>query len=135
MENICSPKLAEKFMCNICDYGCRKESDYKKHLSTKKHKKNSSLNANEQETLTSILFMCKKCNKTYKGRNGLWYHEQKCGIYKPETENTIIDSSSNEIKVLTDLVLELVKINNDIQKQMIEICKKNIAKDVVIDKS
>jgi len=127
--------VIKNFMCEYCEYKCYKKSDYEKHLTTSKHKKKSSLNTIEQETLTPILFMCKNCNKTYKGRNGLWYHEQKCGMYKTETENikieisktenTIIDSSSNEIKVLTDLVLELVKSNNDLQKQMIEMCKNN----------
>jgi len=115
--------VVKNFICEYCQYKCYKKSDYDKHLTTSKHKKKSSLNKNEQETLTPILFMCKNCNKTYKGRNGLWYHEQKCGMYK--IENTIIDSSSNEIKVLTDLVLELVKSNNDLQKQMIELCKNN----------
>jgi hypothetical protein len=48
------------------------------------------------------------------------------------TENTILDSSSNEIKALTELVLELVKNNTelqkqnqDFQKQVLEICKNN----------
>ena len=27
-----------KFVCKICDYGCRKESDFKKHLASMKHK-------------------------------------------------------------------------------------------------
>jgi len=126
--------VIKNFICECCQYKCYKKSDYEKHLTTPKHKKKSSLNTIEQETLTPILFMCKNCNKTYKGRNGLWYHEQKCGIYKTETENikieisktenTVIDSSSNEIKVLTDLVLELVKSNTELQKQMIEVCQK-----------
>jgi len=38
-------------------------------------------------------------------------------------------------KDFKNMIMELVKSNNDLQKQMIEICKKNIAKDVVIDKS
>ena len=37
---------------------------------------------------------------------------------------TTIDASSNEIKTLTSLVLGLVKSNNDLQKQMIDVCSK-----------
>jgi hypothetical protein len=125
------------YVCDCCHYICYKKSDYTKHLNTTKHKKKINLNTNEQKTLIPILFICKICNKSYKGRNGLWYHEQKCGINKSENtksentkientkiENTIVDSSSNEIKILTNLVIELVKSNNELQKQMIDVCQK-----------
>jgi len=139
MENICSPKLAEKFMCNICHYGCRKESDYKKHLSTKKHIKHENGNKLENEEISEIAieYKCKECNKLYKTNSGLWKHVKTCKVIQEletetenikieisKTENTLIDSSSNEIKLLTGLVLELVKSNNDLQKQMIEVCQK-----------
>ena len=139
MENICSPKLAEKFMCKICDYGCRKESDYKKHLSTQKHIKHENGNKLENEEISEIAieYKCKDCNKLYKTNSGLWKHVKTCKIIQEQetetenikieiskTENTVIDSSSNEIKVLTDLVLELVKSNTELQKQMIEVCQK-----------
>jgi hypothetical protein len=81
-----SNDVIKNFICECCDYKSYKKSDYHKHLTTPKHKKNSILNTNEQETLQPIIFMCKKCNKTYKGRNGLWYHEQKCGINKKHEE-------------------------------------------------
>jgi hypothetical protein len=122
-----SKNVLNDYVCECCDYKCYKKSDYTKHLNTAKHKKKIILNINEQETLNPILFTCKNCNKSYKGRNGLWYHEQKCGITKPENtkiENTIVDSSSNEIKILTNLVIELVKSNNELQKQMIDVCQK-----------
>jgi DNA-directed RNA polymerase subunit M/transcription elongation factor TFIIS len=35
----------------------------------------------EQEitpNLTHNVFVCRKCNKEYKARNSLWYHEKKC---------------------------------------------------------
>lgn len=38
METKNSPKLAKIFFCKKCDHNCSKESDYKKHLSTQKHK-------------------------------------------------------------------------------------------------
>jgi hypothetical protein len=40
-------------------------------------------------------------------------------------DENVRDTSNNEIKVLTSLVLELVKSNHDLQKQMIELCKNN----------
>ena len=32
-----SQKVAKKFICECCDYSSNKESDYKKHLDTRKH--------------------------------------------------------------------------------------------------
>ena len=36
-----SPKLAKIFHRELCDYKCSKESDYNKHLATRKHTKAS----------------------------------------------------------------------------------------------
>ena len=33
-----SPLISYKYYCNLCDYKCNKNSEYIKHLSTKKHK-------------------------------------------------------------------------------------------------
>jgi hypothetical protein len=146
-----SPKLANMFICECCDYTCSKKSDLMKHNSTTKHKNRTILNGFEQDINTSA-FSCRNCNKKYKGRNGLWYHEQKCLIKEMNknsiientiventiventiventiventiVENTIFDSSANEIKNLTNLVLELVKSNTEMQKQIIDVCK------------
>ena len=95
--------------------------------------KNTNLNVIEQKNET---YSCKNCNKIYKGRNGLWYHEQKCTLNKMidanVNENIVIiqDASANEIKVLTNLVLEVIKTNtelqkqnHDLQKQVLDVCK------------
>ena len=73
-----SQRILKKFKCEDCDYECSKNSDYDKHINTYKHKKNTRLNAIEPEKSHTTLFTCARCSKTYKGRNGLWYHEQKC---------------------------------------------------------
>ena len=33
-----TPKNAEKYICEDCDFKCSKQSDYNRHLSTAKHK-------------------------------------------------------------------------------------------------
>ena len=119
-------KVAKKYTCNYCDYISCKESDYNKHLFTAKHKKRAilnNLNNFEQKSFQTQIFECKKCNKKYKGRNGLWYHEKKCGIDIQTNAISSIDPSSNDVKLLTGLVVELVKSNSDLQKQVLEICK------------
>jgi len=112
------PKNAEKFICEICDFKCCKQSNLVTHILTPKHKNRTILNTLEPKNAENI-FTCQNCNKTYNARNSLWYHKQKC----LQQENKILDASSNEVVVLTNLVLELVKSNGDLQKQVLEVYK------------
>ena len=121
-----SPNSPKKFVCNCCDYKCCKKGDFNKHLLSNKHK------SNEDGSKCNIKFSiadmsCNKCNKLYKSRVGLWRHKKICidkeeELYLP-IENSVLDSSSNEIKILTNLVLEIVKSNNELQKQNKELQK------------
>jgi len=124
MELNLSPKLAVIFSCEKCDYRCRKESDFNKHLSTLKHNGNKrGFDGNEK---LADLFTCDKCNKYYKTSSGLWKHSKVCKIMNYiESNNNAVNSSSSEIKVLTDLVLEMVKSNTELQKQHNEIQLQN----------
>ena len=129
MELIITPlhkKKVKKYLCEKCDFKCKKESDYKRHLNSIKHNKNENNETDNQNKLR-----CVRCNNQYKTNSGLWKHNKICNsniindnFTESKNENIIIqDSSQNEIKVLTNLVLELVKSNHDLQKQMIDVCK------------
>ena len=52
-------------------------------------------------------------------------HNKICKESELTVKNTIIDSSLNEIKILTNLVIELVKNNTELQKQTTELQKQN----------
>jgi len=132
MEIELSPKLANIFSCKKCHYACRKESDYKKHLSTKKHNGNGEFHPGNEKVAHQ--FTCEKCNKFYKSSSGLWKHHKICTVDEEEiTINTnILDTSSAEMKVLSNLIMEMVKSNTelqkqntDLQKQVLEVCKNN----------
>jgi hypothetical protein len=114
MEN--SQKLAKTFSCENCNYSCSKESDYIKHTLTRKHAK--LINVNMEIIEKSPVFSCSLCNKEYKSNVGLWKHKKKC----KGDENIIINEHQN-IDKLTNLILELVKSNTELQKQMLEVCK------------
>jgi hypothetical protein len=116
--------IVTNFTCECCDYICSKNSEYIKHLLTQKHIGNISGNAKISLSKMQI-HTCKFCNKIYKSRKGLWSHNKLC--------NKSIEPNI-EIKVLTDLVLELVKSNNTLQKQMIDVCK-NIQPSNIITNS
>ena len=80
MEIAGSPKKDKKYVCDLCDYKCSKESDYKKHLMTAKHIKNQNGNNMEMiiEEKVAVEFKCHICNKIYNTNSGLWKHLKNC---------------------------------------------------------
>ena len=107
---------AVKFICEKCDFRCSKKSNYDKHLITQKHKVNDKC---LQTIYKKMPEMPKKytcpCGKEYIHRQGLYSHKKKCSgnfIIKKE-----YDINSLEVSHLTNLVIELVNTNKEIQKQ------------------
>ena len=113
MTNKKDAENAEKFYCEVCDFKCCKYSNWTSHLNTRKHKILINPNAKNAE---QKVIMC-ECGKTYKHMSSLCAHKKKCKIKDIENNNEIIN--------LTNLVLEVVKSNNEMQKQMIEMTKNN----------
>ena len=108
-------KLQISLTCEKCDYVALRKSSYDKHLLSRKHLHRTFLNTLEQESCNKEIFTCKNCNKIYTARNSLWYHSKKC-------VNIQIDSPE-EVKTLTTMVMDLMKSNADLQKQLVDVCK------------
>jgi len=108
-----SPKLAKKFHCDLCDYKCSKESDYNKHLATRKHTKASNSLQNSPINSPNKIYNCVNCDKKYIFRQSLYNHKKMCKKETPE----------DDPKALSTIVIELIKSNADLQKQMMELCK------------
>jgi len=107
----------KKYSCELCDYSTSRKSSIDKHLLSSKHKNRNFL---EPKSCAPNTFECKKCKKIYSVRNSLWYHEKKCNVtLTPSVDVPIQD----EVKTLSNLVIELIKSNADLQKQMFEVCK------------
>jgi hypothetical protein len=124
------PKNAEYFACEICDFECSKKSNFTKHIATLKHK---TMTKNDKKMPKKC--QC-ECGKEYVYRQGLFTHRKKCPTYieinvqnekieKNEKDEKDEKDEKNEIKTLTNLVLEVVKNNHDLQKQMIDMCTNN----------
>ena len=125
-------KSPQKYTCNICAYMCSKNSEYTKHLLTQKH----CANATSDGKISLIIFSCKKCNKVYKSRNGLWKHNKVCDVKIIREEDTtnlinkIIESEENiiipntTIEILLQENRDFKNIILDLQKQVIDICSK-----------
>jgi len=134
-------KVQQKYSCKLCDYTTSRSSQYSRHLLTMKHKRiQMETERGSSETHTDIKLQCTFCHKIYKQRSGLWKHNRKCfsdtneqkihdDNSKPtiDTENkdNVIDFLIKENLEFKNIILDVVKTNSDLQKQMIEVCKNN----------
>ena len=73
------------------------------------------------------------CGNIYKHYSGLWRHKNKCSIYEPQP----VTKTNDDLTNLTQLVLEVVKSNNELQKQnqelqkqILEVCKNQLLEKV-----
>ena len=139
MDNEKSQKVAKIFSCEKCNYTCCNKYDYTKHLSTRKHILDNNDNVISQKV--ACLHKCDNCNRVYKYKSGLCKHKKTCFMNltltvqetsSPNITCSIQDASSraDEIEILSNLVKELVKSNQEtqlqnqeLQKHVIELCK------------
>ena len=127
MEPIFFTNLTENLTCETCNVKCSRPSEWKRHILTLKHKKRLNGNNVEVNFTTKKEYNC-DCGKVYKNHSGLWKHKKICSHKKtlPVTENPL------EMAFLTNLVMEVVKNNSELQKQnhdlqqkVLDACSKN----------
>jgi len=117
-----SEKVVKSFYCEKCDYKCCRKYDFNKHNFTSKHlnvdKCLQNVAVNEKNVVNKP-YEC-HCGKQYTHRQSLSLHKKKC-----------IKKSTDEM--LVQMVLDVVKSNNETQKQtnelqqqVLEICKNGI---------
>jgi len=110
-----------KFVCDFCNYKCSRKHNYYKHLTTVKHKMETTRNEKTSNVGTEInntpslfiqttegLYDC-LCKKKFKSNSGLWKHKRNCKV--------ILDS---EIDKESELVWFLVKQNQEFKDMMME---------------
>jgi hypothetical protein len=124
-----TPKNAENYYCKNCDFKCCKPSDWSRHIATRKHKDTYTILTNSNEFYAENAnvintYIC-ECGKEYKHRQSLWNHKKKC-------ENNIEPLKKTDYTILTpDIVLQILKQNEDLQKLLVEQTTKlmELAKD------
>ncbi len=114
-----SPKKPFLFTCDFCHISTSNKKDYSKHLLTAKHLKTKIDDAKIHE-IPKNPFRC-ECGNIYKHNSGLWRHKKLCN--SEQEENIIIENTPEEVKNLTSMVMELIKSNTEMQKQMVDMCK------------
>ena len=122
-----SPKIAGKIICNFCDYNCRKESDFNKHLLTRKHQNNATFVTKSRQPDNKC-----KCGKVYKFRQGLSVHKKTCTQLLITNEQSIgkeinlSTTNENDFKVDDKNIMELlIKDNSEIKNIVLGIVKSN----------
>jgi len=114
-------KNGKKYLCEPCEYTCCKLGDFKRHLSTSKHKKQTECNTNVTSDVIQKKneFVC-KCGITYLNRTSLWRHKKQC---LPKQVNTNC-STNTLIKTLpvinNELIIELMRQNQEFKDLLIE---------------
>jgi len=123
-SNKIKQNLSKKYCCEKCDYITNRKSNLDNHNLSAKHIK--SMNSNEIKQKLSKDHICENCNKNYKDYSGLWRHKKKC-LAKEENLDKIIEV---EKSITPELVIEIIKQNqelqkqnNELQKQMLEVIK------------
>ena len=123
MTNL-GPKSSEKFQCLLCDYYTSKKSQFERHKSTLKHKNNDNNDINNDKLGPKVptAHSC-ECGKIYKFRQGLHTHRKICKLINSSYE--VNQNNKNDIKILTNLVMDVVKQNQELTNKIVDICKTN----------
>ena len=133
-------KSSSIFRCDFCDYNTSKKCNLVKHLSSIKHlchEKVAKVAPGASESIYAVrTYVCGKCNKQYRSRNGLWTHSKTCNhsnnfIHSNNGVNGVNGVNSHNptdtnIAYLTSMVIEVVKNNAELQKQNAELQNKMI---------
>lgn len=136
------PNNIPKYECNYCDIKTNNKKDFEKHKTTAKHQKNTKGdNVGDKKIIKSLIIKCNKCNKIYNSRNGLWKHKKICKNEEENLEDEQIDEFDDKQTIhllikenidFKNIILDLVKNNGDLQKQtqemqkqIIDVCKNN----------
>ena len=121
MDNNNLPKNPFKtHICEKCNYRTCNFKDYKKHLSTAKHKRITM--DNELSPKIPKLYIC-QCGSEYKYSSGLSKHKKKCE-YKPVSHEEA-ENATEKIKSTSEPIVEfLLKENLEMKKMMIDLCQK-----------
>lgn len=115
------PKNAEKFLCTICNFKCSKESNYKKHISTRKHTIRTNANLDEEKKLENAKnkYIC-ECGKNYKHASSLWNHKKKCAPCISDASEALHIPSGEENLDYKGLLLNAMKQMQEQQNEMRE---------------
>ena len=128
MTDVKSRIKRRTYLCETCDFMCSKQSDYDRHIFTRKHQLLTNTYKIKPEKHQT--FVC-DCGKKYKHRQSLFNHKKTCTYVplKNETMNTELDKeipiqenqmvNDNNIDY-KDMFIQLMKQNQELQQTVVE---------------
>ena len=118
-----TPKNAGNFYCEPCDFKCSKNSDWKRHLTTRKHIATDGILTKAPKSAAECvnMFVC-DCGKSYKHRQSLFNHKKHCKITEND-ELTDATQKSDEINELKEFMKYLMQENSEMKNMMMEVIK------------
>jgi hypothetical protein len=105
-----------KYSCEVCQLETDNKKDFNKHLSTRKHQNNMSLTIVNEPS--SELHTCSVCDKNYKSRVGLWYHQKKC-TPKNEVAEPVALPPAPVVGQNDQLIVELLTKNKELMEMLL----------------
>jgi hypothetical protein len=108
------------FSCSNCGIICAKKYQYEKHCRTAKHiymVTNGDKFSHTEKNASNATFVC-YCGNKYVFRQGLSRHKKNCPFSKKGKEEKLVDV------VDKSMVMELLKQNGELQKQILELAYK-----------
>ena len=119
-------KIGKKYCCKLCDYNTSKKSDYKKHISTRKHQmKQMQQNVKQvkqnRKMSPTAYFECNFCKKRLFSRTTLWRHKKKCiaskNIEIEEKEGIVQKNDKEKTSELDFLKSKLLDLENKLKEK------------------
>ena len=121
MTDIFTQKTPLKFKCDKCDFKCFKQSDWNRHISTRKHKKTDIFQKSTDifTQKNAETFQC-SCGKIYKHRQSLFNHKKKCVVInKTQMIIDVIKDDKNFQEFLIEQNKQLIEQLSQQNKQLI----------------
>ena len=132
MTNEKTPKKP-LFCCDICEFITNNKKDFGRHQLTLKHQNTN--NTNEIRTKNpkkpqkthydNTPYNC-ECGKKYKHASSLWNHRQKCQLNENQVVATPVQMDASNNLISCDIVVELLKQNNEFKTLVVDLLAKNI---------
>jgi len=113
-------KVTHKFNCQFCDYHTSHNSNWKKHIQTKKHNDYAMTTqdySKVSESNDNCSFYC-ECGKNYVNRQNLYRHKKKCNYEQKQEHNY---DKNIVVSNRTKLEQELMEENRALVNQLIKV--------------
>ena len=111
-ETKLSAKCANKLECIKCNFRCFKQSEWERHILTRKHK--SEPNETKENTLT---YAC-CCGQILQSRSTIWRHKKSCQDKHTQETDKKESTLSHD-----DIIKMLIKENSEFKNLILEVVK------------